>query len=1121
MAIALRGRVGQTLRLPMPALPDTAQALHAAIAALQAQRAVLGDAVVEQTVAALHDKLAALDVGAHDPQLKQVTVLFTDVVGSTTLSQHLDPEDIHAAMDGALARFTTIVQVHRGTVLQYAGDSVLAVFGAPQAHEDDAERAVRAGLAILEEGRVQGALVKARHGHDGFNVRVGIHTGGVLLGGGVDGEHSIRGMTVNVAARMEQTAPPGALRISQDTYRQVRGCFELLAQPPLLVKGRDEPMLTYLVQAACRRPDRSAARGVDGVRIHMLGRDRELAVLQQAYGALCGGGRGGLRSITVVGDAGLGKSRLVAEFRHWSQAQAQGALWLQAYASEQHMSQPYGMLRALLTSRTDLLDSDPAPLAREKWLAAAAPHLAGADDAAVLGHLLGLDFSAHAELRGLLGQARQLHDRAFFHASQWLRAWTTQGTPVIALLDDLHWADDGTLDFVEHLAANHPDLPLLLLGPTRPTLYERRADWGRNTACEQRIDLAPLDDGVAGELADALLGRMADVPESLRGLIAERAEGNPFFMEELVNMLLDQGVIVDEGGAWHFQPERLHGVAVPTTLVGVLQARLDALPTDERRTAQLASVVGFRFWDDSLVALGAPLPDALQRLVDDELARELLPSSLAGLHEYAFKHHTLHQVTYDSVLKRLKKGIHAQVARWLVGLPGAAPLDLVAEHFERGGELPMALGYWQRAAELAVSSYANAQALAHADRALALLPPDDLDRHYALLLVRTRALDMLDDRERLAPQLDALQALAERLADPAKLSEALVRRARHCLYGGDTRAGLELARQAVAHAPASDPARGAWAHALAAQCLVRLGRHGEAERESAAALQLARAADDSHVEGTILNDLGMLADERGDHGAAIAYYEQALLRHRAIGNRHNEGGSLSNLGYAAMMLGDYASACEQFVGAKELFAKIGQHQNEGITLINLGMARLNQGRYAEALVHARQALALLRATGNRWAEAAALRVVGQVELALGEAAAAIEHLQASRDLFDGMDMPHLALEAMAGLAHEALGRGDLGAALAQVEAMLARQAAGVSLDGTEEPMRVRLICCQVLAAARDARAPQLLAHAHGALLERADRISDPARRAAYLQDIAHHRQLVAAWRAQDGAGVNC
>ena len=245
------------------------------------------------------------------------------------------------------------------------------------------------------------------------------------------------------------------------------------------------------------------------------------------------------------------------------------------------------------------------------------------------------------------------------------------------------------------------------------------------------------------------------------------------------------------------------------------------------------------------------------------------------------------------------------------------------------------------------------------------------------------------------------------------------------------------------------------------------------------------------------------------------------MRHRAIGNRHNEAGTLSNLGYTAMMLGDYTSACSQFVRAQNLFARIGPRRNEAITLINLGIARLNQGRHTEALVHARQALALLRTTGNRWAEAAALRVAGQVELALGEPAAATEHLQASRDLFDAMGMPHLALEAMAGLAHEALGRGDLGAALAQVEAMLARQAAGVSLDGTEEPMRVRLICWQVLAAAGDARAPQLLAHAHGALLERADRISDAARRAAYLQDIAYHRELVAAWRDQAGAGVNC
>ena len=214
--------------------------LQIAIAALETQRALLGDAVVEAAVAPLRAKVAALAAAqpaAAEQTLRQVTILFLDFVGSTNLSEHLDPEDIHAVVDGALARCTAIVESHEGKVLQYAGDSLLAAFGAAEAREDDPQRAVRAGLALLAEGRLLSDEVQHRHGHEGFNVRVGIHTGRVLLGGGVDAEGTIRGVAVNIAARMEQTAPSGSLRISHDTFQHVRGMFDTVEQEPILLKG--------------------------------------------------------------------------------------------------------------------------------------------------------------------------------------------------------------------------------------------------------------------------------------------------------------------------------------------------------------------------------------------------------------------------------------------------------------------------------------------------------------------------------------------------------------------------------------------------------------------------------------------------------------------------------------------------------------------------------------------------------------------------------------------------------------------------------------------------------------------------------------------------------------------
>ncbi|MDP3225200.1 MAG: adenylate/guanylate cyclase domain-containing protein, partial [Rubrivivax sp.] len=301
------------------------QQLQAAIGVLEAQRALLGDSAVDTAVAGLRAKLAALAALEAPPAavptaaeptqtLKQVTILFLDVVGFTALSQRLDPEAIAAVMDDVLTRGTTVVRDHGGRVLQYAGDNILAAFGADASREDDAERAVHAGLALLALGTTLGAEVLAAHGHAGCDVRVGIHTGDVLLGGGVDADGSIRGMAVNIAARMEQTAPAGTLRVSQDTWALVRGVFDAIAQPPITVKGRDEPINTWLVKAVRPRALRLPARGIAGLETPLVGREHELQRFQAAVQALLLDRQP--RALTLLAEAGLGKSRLLREFQY-------------------------------------------------------------------------------------------------------------------------------------------------------------------------------------------------------------------------------------------------------------------------------------------------------------------------------------------------------------------------------------------------------------------------------------------------------------------------------------------------------------------------------------------------------------------------------------------------------------------------------------------------------------------------------------------------------------------------------------------------------------------------------------------------------------------------------------
>ena len=1088
----------------------SAEQLEQAIHALEAQRAVLGDAVLEIALAPLQAELAALRAGTPAQQLRLVSVLFLDVVGSTAMSRELDPEDIQAVMDGALAAFTTVIDQHGGRVLQYAGDSLLAAFGADEVHEDDAERAVLAGLAWLRQAQLQAEHVLAQHGQAGFGVRVGISSGSVLIGGGVDGEHSIRGSTVNIAARMEQAAPPGTLRISHDTWRLVRGLFEVDEQPPLQVKGRDEAMLTYLVRGAVASPPSAARRGVAGVNVPMLGRDPELALMQRAYTQVSTG-EAGLVLLTIVADAGLGKTRLLDEFERWVVVQPAGVRRLGARASERSRGRPYGLMREIFMARLGLRDSDSTEHARQTWLTALTPALGHAGSAAVLGYLLGLDFADEPEVHALRSDAKALRDRAFFHAVQLLSHAVAGAAPLLLALDDLHWADDGSLDFVDHLLRAHAGLPLLLVGLTRPTLFERRPTWGKLAHDARRIELAALDAPTSQSLANALLQHLPEVPAQLSQLVAGGAEGNPFFMEELVNMLIDRGAIAVLDGRWTLQAQALLTLQMPATLTGVLQARLDALPADRRRSLQLAAVAGPVFWDQALAALDVLAVAALGELVTRELLRRHDESRLAGADEYAFRHHSLHRVAYESVLKRIKRSAHAALARWLSAQPAADALqDEIAEHHERGGERRLARDAWHRAADGARSRFANAQALAHAERALALTDEHELPRRLALTLLRLRVLQTLADRLRSAETLAALEALAESSGDDGWRSEAAEWRAKFEFHGGNALAALEHARRAVALAPAADFERQSRAHCQASNALERLGRYDEAQPAFEAALRLAQVAGHAGLEASIVNHQGMLEQGRGDVLAAVAHFNQALAIHRREGHLANVGSTLANLAFTAMSVGDFELARSRFEEARGLSQRVGQLQNVGIIDINLGIVLLHLAQPEPALRRALHALELLRARGDRWAEAAALRVAGQAELALGHAEHARAYLVESRDLFDALTLGHLAMESIAAVAEEALARDDTAAAMVHGQEILSRRAAGASLEGADEPMRIPLAAWRALKAAGDARADAVLAEAQREVLARADRLLDAAQRRRFLTVVAQHREIMSA-----------
>ena len=1172
------------------------QQLEAAIAGLEAQRALLGDAVVDLAAGSLRTRLAALQQaagGASAPTpapapapaeqtLKQVSVLFLDVVGSTTLAQHLDPEDIHAVMDGTLAACTTIVETHHGRVLQYAGDNLLAVFGADEAQEDDAERAVRTGLALLLEGKRQGAAVAQRHGHAGFDVRVGIHTGAVLLGGGVDAGGSIRGISVNIAARMEQTAPAGALRISHTTYAQVRGVFDVEPQTPIDVKGVDEPIATWLVLRAKPRAFRVVTRGIEGVATRMVGRDAELARLQQAFQRVGNGGEaGGLVVVTVVAEAGVGKSRLLYEFQNWAEAQAASFYLFQGRAHPQTLTQPYGLLRDVLAWRFQINDSDSMDVARRKLEDGIVALFIAADgsdgerahaqaQAHLLGHLIGLDFADSPHVKGILQDGRQVRNRAFHAAAQMFRrvalagadagagAGTATGTatakagvastgtgpaaapaPIVLLLDDLHWADDGSLDFLAFLFEADRDVPMLVLGLTRPELFERRAGWPgvsdtagwpgvSDAGRAQRIELAPLDTGFSRALADELLQRLPEVPFVLRELITSGAEGNPFYMEELVKMLVEEGAIVTGAEGWHVNPDKLLAAHVPSTLTGVLQARLDGVKPAEKLALQQAAVIGFVFWDQALAAIDAHATEALPEVARRALVIPRPDAGVDGVREFTFNHQILHHVTYDTVLKRVRRGYHAAAAGWLAGLSGARANDflgLAAEHFEKAGDTDRACEFYARAAEHAGNRYAHEAVLGYVGQALGLMggPDEGNERgrlRWRLLDARECTLGLQGRRAEQREDIAALEVLAETLDDDVLRFEAAWRRCDIALRIADYCAVEAVAREALLIAQRT-PDR---ALVLRAQLriAIALGEQGDWKAGEAIAeegLIEARTLGLRRIETLFLNALSVAAGVQDDVMRALRIDQEKVLIDRELGNPLNEAITIGNIGESWLQLGDYQKARRDLEDGLRLTRAVGNRAMECIPLLNLTQLVLRQGDAALALEHAQTALRIGIEVQNPEHEARAQCHIGHAELALGHIEAASTAFERSRAVALAADT-EAQHDAAAGIARLALAQGDTATAMTAVEGLLAHLASGGTLVGTDGPRLILLICHQVLARALDPRAAQLLADAHAALLVIADAIADDALRASFLDNIPEHREIVAAWVAQQRAPLS-
>jgi class 3 adenylate cyclase/tetratricopeptide (TPR) repeat protein len=977
---------------------DERRHLEAAIDALEAQRGVLGDATVDTAVGTLRTRLSRIGDPRRE-QRKLVTVLFGDVSGFTAMAESIDPEEVTAAVNALWRRVDAAIAEYGGIVDKHIGDAVMALFGAPTAHEDDAERAVRAALSI--QAALQQVATEIGWRQTDLRMRFGLHTGPVHLATvGTTGEYTAMGDTVNLASRLQTAAPEGGVLISHETWQQVSQAFDVEPQTPIRVKGKSKPIRTYEVRAELPTGWRQATYGVAGIETPFVGRDTELATLRRALTGMIEAREG--RHVTIVGEAGLGQSRLLDAFCEVVNTGDVPVTLLRARATRDVGRAPFGLLRDLLASRFRILDSDSDAVAAAKLESGIAETVeTNAEECAhLLGHLIGLDYADSPHITGAIPEPRLLRDRAFAAVLRVLESFAVRN-PVALVLEELHLSDESSLDLVTQVCAGTRAFPLLVVMSARPSLLEARPDWFEAASME-RLDLTPLSQPDAEKLVRGLLADVAPLPDALVAHLVETAEGHPYYLEELVRILLEKCAVDEETGSRSLPENILDALEIPPTLTALLQARLDALPADARAILQRASVIGPTFWDGALLAVRlegdtagseADLTCALDALMHREMIRLHPESAFTGYREYAFCNSLLHEVAYDTVLLRDRRPLHGRAAEWLIEQAGeSAPLwaGRIAEHWDRAAEPRRSAAWSLKAGDHARKTSAFGEAAGFFERALELLQDEGsaalrLTAHEGLAEVRGCQGRYAEARA----AADAMRSEAETLDDAAGQARAWWWLCRFHQTASELDRALEAVERAVDLARQAGAAKTLVAatreHGF---CLLRLGRLEEATEVLERALDAAGQEGLKTEQAVALRLMGAIQARQGRFGPAEQYVERALDLLREVGDTVRVTASLLTLGELARVRGDALAASKRYEEALELARRLGNSGHELVGMSNLGGALVEIGKVE-------QGASLLAAVIDRAPEGwyglpETWRFLAEARLAAGDAADALD-----------------------------------------------------------------------------------------------------------------------------------
>ncbi len=704
---------------------------------------------------------------------KTVTILFSDVTGSTALGERLDPESLRTMMGRYFGAMKQVLERHGGTVEKFIGDAVMAVFGIPTLHEDDALRAVRAA-AGMRDALAQLNRELERERAVVITTRTGIYTGEVVAGDPTTGQTLVTGDAVNTAARLEQAAQPGEILLGEPTFRLVRDAVVAESIPPVDAKGKALRVSAYRLLSVTTGAE-AHARRLDAP---LVGREDELARLGQAFRQAVSGPSCHL--FTLLGAAGVGKSRLVAE--------SLAALPTEAQVLRGHCV-PYGdgitywPLGEVVRAAAVIEETDAADDAQAKLRSL----LEGERDADIIARRI-------ASAIGLSVESAPSEE--IFSAVRRFLEHLARQRPVVLLWEDIHWADPTFLDLIEHIADLSRDAPLLLLCPARPELLDKRPGWGGGKLNATTVLLEPLPPDVTERLLDGLPGGPA-LPPDLRRRILDAAEGNPLYLEEMVSMLLEDGSLVERDGGWRAVGDLVR-MRVPPSIQALLAARLDQLGPEERAIAEHASVVG-RVFEESAVRELAPEPlrPQIRRGLTALVRKELVPperSEASAGDTFRFRHILIRDAAYEGLPKAERADLHERLAAWLERVTGDRAVEyaeVIAHHVEQAygyrtelGEAGATVARLQRRAGEVLAG-AGRRASERGDtraatsllmRAAAVLPPESRERIEVLLVLGDvlgrsgsleRAMDLMVEARELA---DAIGE--ESLSWQARLSRA-------------------------------------------------------------------------------------------------------------------------------------------------------------------------------------------------------------------------------------------------------------------------------------------------------------------------------------------------------------